>query len=400
MDAVSAAIQLMSPQGRRDPYPLYAVLRAHGPVLALEDQLLVTSYRHASAVLRDPQMLVVNRDMLRRRFGSEFATRPAQALLTDSMLNTNPPDHRRMRQLVSGAFTPRRVAALRTAIEAQAMRLADALHDSDEPVDLMEQFAVPLPVTVICELLGVPDSDRGWFRPVAVDFAEAVEYAITTEAADRADRAATQLRDYFIGLVADRRRKSADDLTSELAAAAASADAALSGAELLGNLALLLLAGHETTTNLIGNGMAVLFGNPDSLTRLRSSPELAPAFVEEFLRFDSPVQMTTRVPASPTTVAGVGVTRRVEVTVLIGAANRDPDRFSAPDSFDPFRRDNAPLSFGAGAHFCLGAALARLEAQIAFPLLLARFPGLRPAGDPIRRDRLVLRGFSRLPVGL
>lgn len=195
-------------------------------------------------------------------------------------------------------------------------------------------------------------------------------------------------------------RRPTDDLTGELVAAASSADSAFSGAELLGNLALLLLAGHETTTNLIGNGMAVLLGHPDSLARLRSSPELAPVFVEEFLRFDSPVQMTTRVPASPTTVAGVDVTQRVEVTVLLGAANRDPDRFSSPDSFDPFRPDNVPLSFGAGAHFCLGAALARLEAQIAFPLLLACYPGLRPAGDPVRRHRLVLRGFSRLPVNV
>jgi cytochrome P450 len=146
--------------------------------------------------------------------------------------------------------------------------------------------------------------------------------------------------------------------------------------------------------------MAVLFGHPDALAQLRSAPELAPAFVEEFLRFDPPVQMTTRVPAAATTVAGVEVSQRFEVTVLLGAANRDPDRFSEPDSFDPARPSNVPLSFGAGAHFCLGAALARLEAQIAFPLLLARFPGIHLAGDPVRRDRLVLRGFARLPVSV
>ena len=405
MDAVSAASQLMSPTGRLDPYPLYAALRAHGPVLALDNQVIVTSYAQASAVLRDPQMRVVDHDMMLRQFGPQFANRPAQALLTDSVLNTNGDDHRRMRQVMSRAFTARRLSTLRMAIEVQAFRLAEALtaalDEDGGPVDLMEHFAVPLPVTVICELLGVPESDRDWFRPVAVDLAEAIEYVVTAEAADRADRAATQLRDYFAGLVADRRRMPTADLTSELAAAAggtASGDSTLSGDELLGNLTLLLLAGHETTTNLIGNGMAILFQHPKMLDRLRADPDLVHAFIEEFLRFDAPVQMTTRVPTAPTTIAGVEVSQRHEVTVLLGAANRDPARFISPDSFDPFRPFNVPLSFGVGPHFCLGAALARLEAQVAFPLLLARFPGLRLDGEPIRRDRLVLRGFAQLPV--
>ncbi|WP_281899498.1 cytochrome P450 [Phytohabitans aurantiacus] len=397
MDPVSAASHLMTARGRQDPYPLYAALRAHGPVLHLGSQLIVTSYEQASAVLRDPRMLVADRDMLRRQLGPAYAARPSQALLTDSVLNTNPPDHRRMRQLVSGAFTPRRVAGLRAAIDAQAARLADRL-DSGGPVDLIEEFAVPLPLAVICELLGVPESDRAWFRPVAVDFAGAVEYAASAETAKRADDAAAQLRDYLIGLVADRRRSPTDDLTSQLATAAASDSAALSGTELLGNLALLLLAGHETTTNLIGNGVAVLFDHPAAMARLRAAPDLAPAYVEEFLRFDAPVQVTSRVPATAMTVGDAAVDGSVEVTVLLGAANRDPERFAAADTFDPARSDNAPLSFGAGAHFCLGAALARLEAQIAFPLLLTRFPKLRPDGAPVRRDRLVLRGYAHLPV--
>ncbi|MEJ3744428.1 cytochrome P450 [Actinomycetes bacterium KLBMP 9797] len=395
MDATAAAGQLRGPDGRRDPYPLYATLRAHGPLLRLGDQLVVTSYRHASAVLRDPRMRVVDREMLRRHLGPAHATRPAQALLTDSVLNTNGAAHRRMRQLVSGAFTPRRAAGLHAAIEAQASALLDAMADGGAPADVMASFAVPLPVAVICELLGVPESDREWFRPVSVDFAEAVEYTLTEEAADRADRAATELRDYFIGLVADRRKRPTDDLTSQIAAAPAGA---LSGAELLGNLALLLLAGHETTANLIGNGVAALFAHPEAHARLRRAPAQAPAFVEEFLRYDAPVQVTTRVPAEPMEVGGEALDQRVEVTVLIGAANRDPERFAAPDTFDPFRPDNVPLSFGAGAHFCLGAALARLEARIAFPLLLGRFPRLAPAGEAERRDRLVLRGFAHLPV--
>jgi cytochrome P450 len=247
---------------------------------------------------------------------------------------------------------------------------------------------------VICELLGVPQSDRAWFRPVAADFAEAIEYSQGEEGAVRADRAAGEIRDYFIGLVADRRRTPAGDLTTALA------EAFSSGSKLLGNLALLLLAGHETTMNLIGNGTNALFAHPAHLANLQAHPEQAAAYVEEFLRYDSPVQMTTRIPSGAGLVAGIEVDHATEITVLLGAANRDPARFPYPDRFDPGRADNVPLSFGAGAHFCLGAALARLEGTIAFPLLLQRFPDIAAAAQPDRRDRLLLRGFATLPVRL
>jgi cytochrome P450 len=388
---VSAAIGLLTtPAGRRDPYPAYEALRAYGPAVGIGGQVIITAYEYADAVLRDPSMRVIDRAMALRRFGPAYADRPAQRLLTDSVLNTNAPDHRTMRQVMAAAFTPRRVAGLSDAIAAQAAFLLDGLSGG---VDLMESFAAPLPVAVICELLGVPESDRAWFRPVAVDFAEAVEYS--PESGERADRAADEIRNYFIGLVADRKRRPADDLTSSLVASAG-----FSGATLLGNLALLLLAGHETTMNLIGNGMAILLARPGQLAALTADPSLVSSYVEEFLRFDSPVQMTTRIPGGDGEVAGIPVGRDTEITVLLGAANRDPARFAAPDVFDPARPDNAPLSFGAGPHFCLGAALARMEGRIAFPMLLRRFPRIEPAGTPVRRDRLVLRGFSRLPVYL
>ncbi|WP_034593133.1 cytochrome P450 [Hamadaea tsunoensis] len=394
MDALTAMSMLMTAEGRRDPYPLYEAIRAAGPVADFGEQVVVTGYAEADAVLRDPGMRVVDRAMLLRVAGPEWADRPAQRLMTDSLLNTNQPDHRRMRRIVSAAFTPRRVAGLADAVTAQAEHLAEAAA-ADAAVDLMAAFAVPLPVTVICELLGVPESDRAWFRPVALDFAETVEYAQTADGADRADAAARELRDYFIGLVADRLRTPTDDLTSELAHAEG-----LSGAELLGNLALLLLAGHETTTNLIGNGISILLQRPESQLRLRSDPAYAQPLVEEFLRFDPPVQMTTRVPAEATEIGAVTADHRTAVTVLIGAANRDPLRFNDPAVFDPDRPDNTPLSFGAGAHFCLGAALARLEGRIAFPLLLGRFPRIALGAPAVRRDRLVLRGYERLPVTL
>jgi cytochrome P450 len=389
---VSAAIALLtSPAGRRDPYPAYTALHAYGPAVGMTGQVIVTSYEAANEVLRDPSMRVVDRDLATRRFGEWFAERPAQRLLNDSILNTNPPEHRAIRQIMAAAFTPRRVAELEAAVEAQAIRLLDRMGGD---VDLMEAYAAALPVAVICELLGVPESDRAWFRPVAVDFAEAVEYTLTEESARKADRAAEEIRDYFIGLVADRRRTPAGDLTTALS------EAFPSGAKLLGNLALLLLAGHETTMNLIGNGMLILFHRPDHLAALCAEPSRTAAYVEEFLRFDAPVQMTTRVPSAAGAVAGIAVDRSTEVTVLIGAANRDPRRFAEPDRFDPDRAENVPLSFGAGAHFCLGAALARLEGRIAFPLLLQRFPHIAAAGEPVRRDRLVLRGLQTLPVRL
>lgn len=396
MDVSAAIGSLSTPAGRQNPYPAYAALHAYGPAVGLSGQVIVVSFAEANAVLRDPAMRVADRAMVERRFGSWYAERPAQRLLNDSILTTNPPEHRAMRQLMAAAFSPRRVLGLEEAITAQATRLLDALPGAavDGDVDLMEGFAAPLPVAVICELLGVPESDRAWFRPVAVDFAEAVEYTLTEEAAARADRAADEIRDYFIGLVADRRRTPADDLTTELARTIPS------GAKLLGNLALLLLAGHETTMNLIGNGMAILFDHPDLRTALAHDPGEAGEYVEEFLRYDSPVQVTTRVPSAYGTVAGIEVDQSTEVTVLIGAANRDPVRFTDPDRFDPARPENVPLSFGAGPHFCLGAALARLEGRIAFPLLLRRFPLIAPAGRPTRRDRLVLRGFATLPVRL
>jgi cytochrome P450 len=388
MDVPTAIALLTSPAGRRDPYPAYAALHAHGPAVGIGGQVVVTAYETANSVLRDPSMRVVDRDLVTRQFGPAFAQRPAQRLLNDSVLNTNPPDHRAMRQVMAAAFTPRRVAGLEAAIAAQAKALLDRMSGT---VDLMEAYAAPLPVSVICELLGVPESDRAWFRPVAVDFAEAVEYILTEETQRRADRAADGIRHYFIGLVADRRRSPADDLTTALA------EAFSSGARLVGNLALLLLAGHETTMNLIGNGTSILFSHPEHRQAVTFQPS---QYVEEFLRFDSPVQMTTRVPSSAGVVGGIEVERDTEVTVLLGAANRDPLRCADPDRFDPARPDNVPLSFGAGAHFCLGAALARLEGRIAFPLLLQRFPKLAPAREPIRRDRLILRGFATLPVRL
>jgi cytochrome P450 len=250
---------------------------------------------------------------------------------------------------------------------------------------------------MICELLGVPESDRPWFRPRAAALTEALEF-VAADDLGPADAAADELADYFLELVVHRRAHPGDDLTSALVAAHAADPGQLAARELLGNLAVLLVAGFETTTNLLGNGLHALLTRPAEQQALREYPELVGGYVAEMLRYDSPVQLTSRTAGRAAEVAGTPVPAGAGVLVLLGAANRDPERFTDPAEFDPRRTGNQPISFGAGAHYCVGAALARLEAQVAFPALLARFRELAPAGEPTRRDRLTLRGYGTLPI--
>jgi len=338
--------------------------------------LVATSYQAVDGVLRDPRLGVQDAALL---------------LLEGSMLNANPPDHTRMRRLVSGTFTPKRIAELEYAITTQAQALASGMREKGGPRDLMAEFAYRLPVGVICELLGVPEQDREWFRPVASDFAVVLEGTMTELELVAAQSAAELLQAYFADLV--KTRRGTQGIILELAGSEA-----LTEAEVLGNLALLLLAGFETTTSLIGNGVMALLQRPAELVRLREDPGLAPSYVEEFLRFDSPVQLTSRIALEGTAVEGKPIPRGSFVMALIGSANRDPARFTDADKFRPDRPGNGSISFGAGAHFCLGAALARLEARIAFPLLLHSFPELELGGEPVRKDRLVLRGYQSLPI--
>jgi cytochrome P450 len=260
----------------------------------------------------------------------------------------------------------------------------------------MHDFAYLLPVTVICELIGIPEADRDGFRPLARDLAGVFEVT-DAEALPAINAAATELLAYFTALAARRRADPRDDLLSDLLAVTDSDSGRLTGAELLHNLTLLLVAGFETTTNLLGNGLHIVLHDPPAGAALRDGPVPPSAFVEEVLRFDSPVQLTSRI-GYDTTVGGVPVSDGIGVTTLLGAGNRDPRRFADPDRFDPMRPDGGPLSFGGGAHFCIGAALARLEGRVAFPRLLNRFPKIAAAGTPVRRDRFVLRGFDELPV--
>jgi len=366
---------LISLEGRADPYPLYAALREHGPLVNLGDgYLIATGYDMVDGVLRDPA----------------FGVEEGAIFEGSSLLRSNPPDHTRMRRLMSGVFTARRVSGLRDAVVATTNKLIDAMRAKGNTADIMADFAYRLPVNIICELLGVPEKDREWFRPVARDFTVILEATISPEDSEFAADAGLLIRRYFTALVEQRRAHPKDDLVSALAS-----EDALTDGELLSNLALLLVAGFETTTNLIGNGLRIMFDYPTQTAELSLRPN---DFVEEFLRFDSPVQLTSRVALQDTILFESRIPAGSYILTLIGSANRDPRRFTNPDVFDTSRPNNTPISFGAGAHFCLGAALARLEAQVAFPLLLQRLPGLRPAGDPVRRPRLVLRGYESMPV--
>ncbi|MET7807630.1 cytochrome P450 [Micromonospora chersina] len=401
MDPADALALLLSPQGRVNPYPTYERLRGYGPVVQAGPAFhLVTGYAEADGILRDARFGVMDDD-LRDQFLPGWRESPAVASISRSMLRTNPPDHSRMRRLAAGAFTPRRIAAMRDVVEAQADELVDGMvarARAGEPVDFMAEFAYPLPVAVICALLGVPAADRPLFRRWATDLTGVLEPEISPDELALADRGATELRDYFTDLVAARRRAPADDLTTALVQAHDGDGGRLSGDELLANLVVLLVAGFETTTNLLGNGLVVLLDHPAEAATLRERPEFAPGYVDELLRYDSPVQLTSRMSTAPTRYGGVDLPAGSWLIVLLGAANRDPGRYPEADRFDPWRPAVHPLSFGAGPHYCLGAGLARLEAQVAFPLLLRRLPGLALAGPGERRVRLTLRGYATLPV--
>ncbi|GAA1146647.1 cytochrome P450 [Kribbella jejuensis] len=369
MNAAELLQDLLSPAGRADPFPLYAAAHRLGPLLPVADGIfLVVGYAAANEVLRNPAFEIP----------SQPSSQPSLELMQRSILRTNPPDHGRMRSLISQVFTPRRVAELRPAIAAA---VDDLLGDLPAEVDFMDEFAFQLPVTVICELLGVPASDRHRFRPLAADLTTALELTGDSDAA--ADAAARELGAYFAHLIAD-------PPPVGLIAALVAARERLSDEELLANLILLLVAGFETTTDLLGNGLQLLLRQPDLPTDA--------AFVEEVLRYDSPVQVTTRVARENGTIAGTPIPAGSDLVLLLGAANRDPERFPDPDRFDPGRPNNKPLSFGAGAHICLGNSLARLEATIAFDRL-RRFT-ITANGEPTRRDRLVLRGYQTLPIKL
>ncbi|MER7441857.1 cytochrome P450 [Micromonospora avicenniae] len=397
MDHQTALASLFLPEGRVDPYPAYDVLRAHSPIFQAPDgRWFVTAHALTNRLLREPTLRIADANDY-DGFWPDWRRNRGVASIVLSMLQTNPPDHGRVRRAASATFTARRVAEMRDVIAGQAEDLIKSMPAS---ADFMSAFAFPLPIGVICALLGVPEADRSWFRQRAADLTVVLEPISTEEEMRLADVAGRELEAYFVDLIEERRRAPQEDLTSALVAVHdETGGTGLTGEELLANLVLLLVAGFETTTNLLGTGIKLLLERPEQADRLRADPHLAPAFVEEILRYDSPVQLTGRLTTVPLDLGdGLSLPGGADVTMLLGAANRDPARYPDPHRFDPDRPNIQPVSFGGGAHYCLGAPLARLEAQVAFPLLLTMLPRLSLAGPAERRDRLVLRGYATLPV--
>ena len=381
----------------QDPYARYAALREQGPIHPIEfpkgvPAFLVVDHEVGRAALSDPRLS-------KNPAHSAVAVRVEQ-FFGGTMLGLDPPDHTRLRGLVAKAFTPRRVEALRPRVRQIADDLLDAIADQDE-TDLIDAFAFPLPIIVICELLGVPATDRADFREWTAILTVPIA---SREMSARRRAAAIAFNDYLLGIFAERRRTPRDDLIGALLAARDGA-ARLSDSELLGTITLLLIAGHETTVNLIGNGVLALLSAPDQRKLLTDDPELLPGAIEELLRYDGPVERASqRIALEDMEIAGTHVPKGAWVHVSLGAADRDPAAFADPDSLDLTRPDNRHVAFGHGPHYCLGAPLARLEGQVAIGTLLTRFPRLALATAP---DRLawkqtgsIVRGLAALPVRL
>lgn len=392
--------ELVTEPGRRDPHPRYAALRAHGQVVPAGPGLVaVLGYPETVRALRDGTLLVQDaRD--RDRASPGWRAHSSLRRFTDSMLYANPPHHTRLRKMVMNVFTARRIAGMRPVVERMTDALLDRLAERDGPVDFMTEFAFRLPVAVIGALLGVPERDQAWFREVAAEATYALE-GTNPDRLARADTATDALTGYFDEQINMRRRQPTDDLLGRLFAIHLAEPALFSYDELLGNLVLLLVAGFDTTTNLLGHGLRIALAMPHVAARLRDDgDEFAADFVTEVLRMEPPVQATSRWAAAELRLGGVPVSAGDKVLLVLAAANRDPRRYPDPDRFDPTRPDNKPLTFGGGIHLCLGATLARLEGRVALPMLLRRFPDLATAGPVAVRDRLVVPGLERLPIVL
>jgi cytochrome P450 len=392
---------LVTPEGQADPYPSYARMRQEARVSRTAfGPFVVNGYEECLGVLRDPRLGrgVGIEDSSTGIFG-DTGTRRGEFLDASqhNMLLSDPPDHTRLRRLVSRSFTPRQVERLRPAVHELVDDLLDILAERGE-VDFMAEFALPLPMSVIGELVGVPAGERAALQPHVRAAAKGIEPVLGEEETEAAIEAIAFLGGYFVELLEERRRRPSDDLLTALVQARESDDR-LTDEEIASTAILLFAAGFETTTNLLGNGLLALLRHPDQLADWRDHPDIAASAVEELLRFDSPVQFNLRTALEPADLLGEPLARGDRVIVLQGAANHDPARFEAPDELDLRRRDNTPLSFGWGIHHCIGAPLARMEGEIAFNALLARFGALGLVTDEAHwRPSFTLRGLLDLPL--
>ena len=390
----------LSPEFIRNPYPYYHHLRTTDPVHRSPLGFFVAS-RHADVnlVLRDRRFGKDFVGRMTRRFGNEVLDEPVYRSMRHWMLQQDPPDHTRLRGLVVKAFTARRVEDMRPRIQQIVDEVLDRVAAQGH-MDLIADFAFPLPVTVICDMLGIPAEDHAIFFSGARTGGRLLDPVPLTRAEiDEANAGNLAAAEYFRGLFELRRRQPGDDLTTQLVQAEQEGSK-LSNEELTANIILLFGAGHETTVNLIGNGLLALYRNPDQLRLLQSNPSLIANAIDEFLRYDSSVQLTGRTALEAVTVGGTDVAEGETVLCLLGAANRDPAVYPDPDRLDITRQNIRPMSFGGGIHFCLGAQLARIEGEVAIAMLLRRLPNLTldDREHPDWRPTFVLRGLNSLPA--
>ena len=378
-----------------DPFPHYARLRSQAPACAQPDgSVLLTRHADLVAIYRDTARFLSDKKPV---FGPKYGTgSPLYRHHTTSLVFNDPPLHTRVRAIMTGAMAPRALTRLEPGLIALVDRLLDRLETLEAP-DLIEDFAAAIPVEVIGNLLAIPHTARAPLRDWSLAILGALEPALAPEAQARGDRAVTDFTALLDDLVADRRRHPGDPETDVLTRLI---QGDLTAEELIQNCIFILNAGHETTTNLIGNALALLEAHRDVRAALLADPSLLPGAVEEVLRLESSNQFGNRLTAEPLTLHGLDIPPGTDLHLCIGAANRDPDAFDAPDTFDPTRRPNRHLAFGGGPHVCVGLTLARMEGTIALSRFLARFPdyALRPGS--VRSRRIRFRGFTRLPARL
>ena len=397
-----AAFDPWDPDFLADPYPSYAELRAQGRVQYFEptNQWLVPHHADVSALLRDRRL---GRTYQHRFTHEEFGRTPPSAehepfhtLNDHGMLDLEPPDHTRIRRLVSKAFTPRTVERLAPYVARLAGELVDGLVEKGGG-DLLRDVAEPLPVAVIAEMLGIPETDRAPLRPWSADICGMYELNPSEDTAAKAVRASVEFSEYLRELIAERRKEPGDDLISGLIEAHDEGDR-LTEQEMISTAVLLLNAGHEATVNATVNGWYALFRNPEQLAALRADHSLVPTAIEELMRYDTPLQLFERWVLDEIEIDGTVVPRGAEIAMLFGSANHDPEVFRHPENLDLTRRDNPHISFSAGIHYCIGAPLARIELAASMSALLERAPTLSLAAEPRRKPNFVIRGLEGLNV--
>ncbi|MGU3503042.1 cytochrome P450 [Mycobacterium sp. C31M] len=396
-------VQMLDPATRADPYPLFAQIRAHGPlVMPGTNMVVLSSFADCDEVLRHPDSCSDSmKSSVVQNLLSSGAMPPRGN--TPGFLFLDPPDHTRLRKLAQQAFAPRVVRALEPEVDTLVDRLLDAIAERGN-ADLIADLAYPLPVAVICRMLGVPVEDEPKFSWAAGLVAQSLDPIMSITGAPDPDAqarldAGAWLREYLGDLVEVRRADPREDMISALIAAEEDGDQ-LTAEEIVATCNLLLIAGHETTVNLIANAAQEMLRTPRHWAALAADPELAPAIVEEALRFDPPVQLVMRIAGADMQVGDLTVPRGDTMLLLLAAAQRDPAMYDDPDEFRLSRETTRHLSFGLGPHFCLGAPLARLEARVCLTKLTARFPHAKLAAEPEYKPNVTLRGLARLPVSV